>query len=274
MAIANLNGVELARGNAGPSGLINGATIAWSSIITALSDAFSRINKPQPAFSQMAIGIGLAGVHNKQWATNFASQHPQFALMQLETDAYTTLLGAHQGSPGAIIALGTGSVGEALLADGRRREVGGWGFPCGDEASGAWLGLRAVHHLQHVMDGRKERSDFSDAVLAHCGGYRDTVFAWLAKANQQSYAQLAPILFDHKDNADVKKIVEEAGLEIAKIALALDETSTLPIALCGSLAKPLEKYLPASLLKRLVSPQGDSVTGAVLLIKNALEKNE
>ena len=47
-------------------------------------------------------------------------------------------------------SLGTGSVGEIKLADGRHVEVGGWGFPAGDEASGAWMGLRAINHVQQV----------------------------------------------------------------------------------------------------------------------------
>jgi glucosamine kinase len=52
---------------------------------------------------------------------------------------------------------------------------------------------------------------------------------------------------------------------------ALDKTTSLPIALCGSLAKPVENYLPANLIKRLVSPKGDSVTGALLMIQNQLK---
>jgi len=272
VAVADCNGLELARANAGRSGLIHGADSAWNEIMHALSKAFISINQPLPAFTQMAIGIGLAGVHNKQWAANFEEKNPGFALMQLETDGYTTLLGAHQGAPGVIVALGTGSVGEALLADGTRCEVGGWGFPCGDEASGAWLGLRAVNYCQQVVDGRAAANAFSTAILDHCGGDRDAMFNWLAVANQGSYAELAPMIIAHanQSNSIAEEMVNEAGLEIEKIVLALEKTNSLPIALCGNLAKPLEKYLPASLVKRLVQPQGDSVTGALWMIKKAM----
>jgi len=273
VAIADINGVELARASAGTSGLINGADIAWTSIVNAINDAFSRLNQPVSALSQIAIGMGLAGVHNKRWAANFAEKNPGFAFMQLETDAYTTVLGAHQGAPGGIVALGTGSVGEALLADGTRREIGGWGFPCGDEAGGAWLGLRAVNYCQQVLDGRAESSVFAEAVIQQCGGPRDAVFAWLATANQRSYAELAPLVITHanQENPVAEKIVKDAGLEIMKMVLALDKTELLPVALCGNLAKPLEKYLPASLSERLVSPRGDAVTGALLMIKRSIE---
>ena len=274
VAVADANGVEFARGIAGPSGLINGADAAWVSILNAINVAFASVQLVRPDLSNVGIGVGLAGVHNKQWAAQFADKNPGFGLFQLATDAYTTVMGAHQGKPGGIVAIGTGSVGEALLPDGNHLEVGGWGFPCGDEAGGAWIGMRAINHIQQVIDGRAEASAFSAAVIEHCGGHKDAVFNWLANANQGSYAQLAPIVIkfaNQEKNAVVEQIMQEAGREIAKIALALDKTNSLPIALCGGLAKPLEKYLPADLLSRVVPPHGDSASGALLLIKKIKE---
>lgn len=276
VAVADVNGVELARGSAGPSGLINGVDVAWKAIMTAIERAFASINTAIPPLSQVGIGLGLAGVHNKQWARQFAEKNPGFGLLKLETDGHTTVLGAHYGRPGGIVAIGTGSVGEARLGDGRHREVGGWGFPCGDEAGGAWIGMRAVNHLQQVLDGRADSSAFSDDVLVHCGGNLDAVFSWLAQANQGSFAQLAPLVIAHagmQHNAVVEKIMQDAAHEIAKIAFALDKDNVLPIALCGGLARPLEKYLPASLQNRLVPPSGDSAAGALLLIKKINEGN-
>lgn len=276
VTIANCAGIALAHGTAGPSGLINGAQAAWGSIMTAIALAFSSIDQAMPALSQIGIGLGLAGVHNKQWASMFAEKNPGFALIQCETDAFTTLLGAHQGQPGAIIAIGTGSVGEALLADGSHIEVGGWGFPCGDEAGGAWLGFKAINHIQQVIDGRATGSEFADAVIKHCGGDRDAVFRWLATANQQSYAQIAPIVIAHVNSGNhgvVTEIMQQAGRSIEEIARALDPTQQLPIALCGGLAIPLMKYLPITLLERLVPPHSDSSAGALLLIKKVFESH-
>ena len=273
VAIADCNGVELARGTAGASGLRNGADFAWNSILKAIDSAFRSVSLECPELAQMAIGLGLAGVHNKQWAATFLDKNPGFAQISLETDAYTTLLGAHQGQPGGIVAIGTGSVGESIAFDGTRIEVGGWGFPCGDEAGGAWLGLRAVNHLQQVIDGRAVSSAFSEAIFKHCGGHRDAVFNWLAVANQGSYAQLAPIVVDFSIQENypvVADIMQAAAQEIVKIAQALDATNTLPIALCGGLALSFKKYLPAALISRLVTAHGDSTAGGLLLIKKTL----
>ncbi|MDC2890653.1 hypothetical protein [Psychrosphaera algicola] len=46
-----------------------------------------------------------------------------------------------------MVALGTGSVGARLDKNGKEHYVGGWGFPIGDEASGAKLGFNAVQKL-------------------------------------------------------------------------------------------------------------------------------
>ena len=273
LALADEHGVELLRATAGPSGLINGAESAWNAIMLAMVAAFAALGKPVPPLAQLAIGLGLAGVHNSQWASQFADQNPGFGILRLDTDGYTTVLGAHQGQPGGIVAIGTGSVAEALLPDGQRCEVGGWGFPCGDEASGAWMGIQAVNHIQQVLDGRLAGSAFSLAVIQHCGGGRVAVFHWLGQATQRHYAQLAPLVLAHAgqgNDAVAENILQQAGKEIAKMAYALDKTNTLPIALCGGLAESLEAYVPAELRSRLVVPAGDAVAGALLLIKKAL----
>ncbi len=267
--LAAVDGAVLGRGSAGPSGLMHGAEPAWLAILAAIKLAFSSADLSAPVLSEIALGCGLAGVNNKQWAEDFTAKDPGFAQLVLETDAGTTLLGAHQGKPGVIIALGTGSVGEVMLADGSRREVGGWGFPSSDEASGAWLGLRAINHVQHVLDGRSAGDDFSFALIDHCGGSRDAVFNWLASANQTKYAQLAPFVIEYAASvAKANEIMLAAGIEVEKMAQALDRTGALPIALCGGLADPTLLYLPQNLAKRVSKPEGDSASGALILIKN------
>lgn len=264
--LARADGSQLSQGHSGPSALMHGPDAAWAAIAAAAAMAYAEAGMLPPPLRQVAIGLGLAGVHNRQWASGFLARQPGYAAVALETDALTTLLGAHQGQAGAIIAIGTGSVGEVLDADGQRREVGGWGFPSGDEAGGAWIGLRAVNHLQQVLDGRVAGSAFADAVGAACGGPRDAVQLWLAQANQHAYAQLAPLVLAHGADPQAHAILTEAGRQVALIAAALDASGQLPLALCGGLAAPLSPYLPGSLAPRLVSPHGDSAVGALRLI--------
>lgn len=274
--LARADGVEIAEGASGPSGLMHGIANAWAAVADAAAQAFRAAGLDIPAPSRIAVGLGLAGVHNRQWAAEFVAANPGYARVALESDGHTTVLGAHGGQPGAIIALGTGSVGEIKLTDGRHVEVGGWGFPAGDEASGAWMGLRAINHVQQVLDGRLAANAFATDVANGCGGGgaepRDAIQTWLAQATQTNYAQLARIVLQHGDSNDTAgAILLAAGHEVALMANALDASGTLPIALCGGLAAPLRPYLPDALLPRLVAPQGDSAAGALRLISQRLK---
>lgn len=277
LRLQRAGGERLAQSAGGPSGLMHGIDKAWAVVESCIDMAFAQAGLARPSRAQMAIGLGLAGVNNRQWAQAFidhdANCGQPFGLLALETDALTTLLGAHGGQPGAIVALGTGSVGEALLPDGSRREVSGWGFPVGDEASGAWLGLRAVQCLQQALDGRAIATPFSAALLNQCGGNRDTLFVWLAQANQTRFAQLAPLVIEHAGcDAAARQIMREAALEVAKMANALDPAACLPLALCGGLAQAIQPHLPASLLARLTPPQDEAVGGALHLVRQQLAR--
>lgn len=271
--ITRSDGAAVGQGAAGPSGLGLGVARAWQAIGAAIDNAFASACLARPAHGVCAIGLGLAGVHNKQWAAQFIAADPGYAALALSTDGYTTLLGAHQGEPGVIVAIGTGSVGQALLPGGAEREVGGWGFPAGDEASGGWIGLRAIHHIQQVLDGRREGSAFAQALIDACGGARDAIQVWLGQATQTSYASLAPVVVAHAASDPVARgILQDAAHEVASIARALDPSATLPLALCGGLGAPLRAYLPADLLARCAAPHGDAASGALRMIEQHLKK--
>ncbi|WP_335340287.1 BadF/BadG/BcrA/BcrD ATPase family protein [Collimonas fungivorans] len=207
---------------------------------------------------------------------------PGFGALATGTDAFTTLLGAHLGQAGVVVAIGTGSVGEVLLADGSRREVGGWGFQTGDEASGGWIGLRAANHVERALDGRVVPGSLARAIVRFCGGddagadfsssqNRERVIAWVNSANQSIFAQLAPLVVAHAAQDEAAfTILHKAGQEIAQIANALDPSQQLPIALCGGLAAPLQAYLPEPLKSRAITPRADAATGALLLLRQQL----
>jgi glucosamine kinase len=265
--LARADGTELAQGRAGPSALAHGIDNAWRAITAAVHEAFANAGLAVPPWSAVAIGLGLSGVHNKDWAAAFIAAHPGYGAIVLDTDATTTLLGAHAGAPGVIVAIGTGSVGQAQLADGSMREAGGWGFPAGDEASGGWIGLRAVNLVERVVDGRAPHSAFAAELIDACGGSRDAIQRWLGGANQTAYAQLAPIVVAHAaSDPAARAMLEAAGLEVASLAHALDPGGELPLALCGGLGAPLRAFLPPQLAARCGTPQGDAASGALRMI--------
>ncbi|HGL6720188.1 ATPase [Burkholderia contaminans] len=271
--LADRHGRELAQGRGGPSGLGLGIERAWASIGAACADAFTQAGYAFD-WSQCALGCGLAGVNNPAWLAAFRAQAPLGALA-VESDAYTTVVGAHGGAPGLIVALGTGSIAAALDAAGACRIAGGFGFPSGDEASGAWLGVRALAYAQQALDGRVPRDAFANALLAETGAQdRDALVQWSCDANQTIYARLAPVVFAHRSHPVAGALIAQAGDEIGKMIDALDPQQALPVALCGGLADALAPAVPARHAARLRAPLDDSAHGALRLALQALRAAE
>ncbi|VWD56572.1 ATPase [Burkholderia lata] len=271
--LADRHGRELAQGRGGPSGLGLGIERAWASIGAACADAFTQAGLAFD-WSQCALGCGLAGVNNAAWLAAFRAQAPLGALA-VESDAYTTVVGAHGGAPGLIVALGTGSIAAALDAAGACRIAGGFGFPSGDEASGAWLGVRALAYAQQALDGRVPRDAFANALLAETGAQdRDALVQWSCDANQTIYARLAPIVLAHRSHPVAGALIAQAGDEIGKMIDALDPQQALPVALCGGLADALAPAVPARHAGRLRAPLDDSAHGALRLALQALRVAE
>ncbi len=272
--LADLQGHILGLGDAGPSALGQGAEQAWRHIQQAVAAAAAQAGLANLAPSDCAIGLGLSGAGVPTQATEFLARQPGYAAVALDNDGFTTVLGAHAGQPGAVVAAGTGSVGEVLRRDGSRGLASGWGWIAGDEGSGAWLGLKAVRHACQAMDGRVPAGSLAQAVWAVAGSNTEAMLAWGALAGQHAYASLAPLVFDCVGSDPIAAgFVAEAVFELEKLAHALDHEASLPMALCGSIAVRLAPEFSAALRARCVPPQGDSADGGVHLVRGALQQN-
>ncbi len=267
--MVHADGRFLGEGHSGPSGLTQGIEQAWTHIRLAIVSAIQSsdlkgLEPPMPG--NTALGLGLAGANNPQLHQQFLRANPGYRTVQLESDAYTSLLGAHGGQPGAMLAIGTGSVGLARHADGRRVGVGGWGFPSGDDGSGAVLGLRALNLAQRVLDGMLPASPLADAVIAATGGTPQAVLEWSCSAGQQRFAALAPLVFDSAEcDPQAAALVDYAVQTMEDMARTLDPGLALPLAILGSLGKRLAPRLSAETRQRVVTAQGDAMDGALTL---------
>jgi glucosamine kinase len=213
--------------------------------------------------------MGLSGANNIIWKNEFYFRNPGFKKIVVDTDGFTTLLGAHSGAPGVIVAVGTGSVGMVLKHSGERENVSGWGFPSGDEASGAWLGLAACALTQKAFDGRKPQTPITLAIQNFCGKTPEDFLAWLGNARQNAFAKLAPLLFQNAESdSEALILLTKAGLEIAQMVQTLDPNSELPLSICGRLGEALIPYLPEEIKKRNQKAKGDSTLGALHLLLN------
>jgi glucosamine kinase len=258
------------QGRAGPSALALGVETAWRALEAAIEDAFHSGGCPLPPPQAIALGIGVAGAECALHLQALRTRAGNYACSVFDSDAYTSLLGAHGGGPGAVIAVGTGSVGLCERPQGQRVKVGGWGYPLADEGGGAWIGMRAMALATQARDGRRAAGSLVRALwtLADAAG---GLSAWLQGANQTRYASLAPLVLEHAPaDAAAHGILVVAGLELARMARTLDPCGELPLALCGGLAAPLHPYLPGALIALLREPQGSAVDGALLMLRRHL----
>lgn len=262
----------LASAEGAPSALGQGIEKAWRAIMNTVAQAFANGHMNVPMLSECAIGLGLSGANNIIWKNEFYLRNPGFKKIFIDTDGYTTLLGAHGAKPGVIVAVGTGSVGMVLKPEGVRQSVSGWGFPAGDEASGAWLGLKAAALTQKTFDHRKLPTPLSESIKNYCGTSPEQFLHWLGNAQQNAFAQLAPLIIATAHNdSEAYELLIKAGKEIQEMVHTLDPMGVLPLCICGRLGEALIPYLPNDIKQRHLPPQGDSTVGALHLIAHQIK---
>jgi glucosamine kinase len=260
-------GPVIGSGQAGPSALGQGVAQAWRHIEAAVRAAFADAGIAVPDWDRCALGAGLSGVSHPPLRDSFVLSNIGFALLAAETDSFTMLLGAHGGQPGAILIAGSGSIAEALRADGSRATVGGWGFPVADEGSGAWLGLHAVRHAQAALDARANVSPLARRVWMQCGDRRDALQSWCDAAGQFQFAQLAPLVFDCEGcDPAAAALLQRATEALEDLVLALDPRGRLPLAAAGSIAERLAPRMRPALRGRLVPAREGAAAGALALV--------
>lgn len=259
-------GEVIGRGGAGPSALGQGVPQAWRNVEAAVRAAFADAGVAVPAWDRCALVAGLSGVSHPPLRDSFLAANIGLAQLAAETDSYTMLLGAHGGRPGAILIAGSGSIAEALRANGSRATVGGWGFPVADDGSGAWLGLHAVRHAQAAMDGRANVSPLARQVWMRCGDDRETLQSWCEAAGQFEFAQLARLVFDLEGaDPDAAALLQRATAALEDLALAIDPRGRLPLAAAGSIGERLAPRMRPALRERLVPVQEGAAAGALRL---------
>jgi glucosamine kinase len=270
--LTRVDGEVLGSAQAGPSALGQGVQQAWTNVSQAIERLFHSANVDAWQPEECAVGLGLAGAIVAKHNRDFMLAANRFGKIELASDGYTLLLGAHGGRPGAVVAAGTGSIGEALRDDGEHVAIGGWGYPVGDEGSGAWIGMRAMREAQLASDGRAPAGPLVHAIWGVAGKSREALLAWGERAGQNAYAALAPLVFD-TEATDTKaaQLLHDAARALDGIAQALDPAGRLPLVVSGSIGARLQGRLAPSIRARLVEPAGDAVDGALRLIRAQFE---
>lgn len=254
------DGRTLAEATCGPSNLTYGVDKAWQSVGAGL-DTLARMT--ERAIAGTRLWCGFAGGRSPRRQATFRASDPYgMAEIVIVTDGIASLVGAHAGEPGIVLAVGTGVAAFALETDGRVVTSSAWGYKIGDEGSGGWLGNRAVALLARHLDGRHpEASSLFDVLQRRVGQDFNAIQVWLADADATLFAALVPLIVAEADAGDAVagRLLADAAEELAIAIRAVDTGQ--PIALLGGLSNVMAPRLPADLKQRLVPAKGNALDG-------------
>lgn len=267
-------GQILGTGEAGPANTPAGLPQALRAIEDAYSQAVTEGGLTQAEISSIDAGMGIAGLNRRGFLEGLKAHDFPFNTTAFASDAAIANLGAHGGEDGAIVVVGTGSVGFARVGDDIFT-IGGYGFPVSDEGSGAELGLRAIRRALWARDGRIPHTPMTLEVLDRFHESAGEIVDWTARATPADYAALAPMVLNHAIQSDpnAELIVQEAARRIEAIIRALLERGAPYCCLMGGTSARLRDWLAPSIRERLRDPLGDALDGAILLARSRAAKN-
>ena len=225
--VADAAGAVLGEGLAGPSNPLRVGVAAAAVAVREATDracAEAGVRRLELAAAE----VGLAGVRRADIRERMRAALTGLGIETVEvvTDSDIALYGATDGKPGLVIIAGTGSICCGVNARGRRACAGGWGPAVGDEGSGSWIARRALQAVAWTTDGRGRKTSLTEAACEYFN---------VANAEDLSTAVYAPNVTNariagfgrrvteaaRRRDAVAREIVEEAGRELARAAVAV-----------------------------------------------------
>lgn len=255
----------LGEGLSGPANPLRGMKVATDSILAATQQALSCAGLAFNDMSRLTAGAGLAGVNVPQYYQLFTDwQHP-FKTLHLTSDLHIACVGAHQGQDGAVIIVGTGSCGLAAV-NGQLLELGGHGFPYGDNGSGAWFGMQLLHKVLLSLDQLAPPTQMT-ALLLQQLAVTDSIglVSHFMHATPTTYAKYAPLVFIAAEAGDAMalQLIEQGAAFITAIAQRLLSVQPPRLSFIGGLAHKLLPYLPAAVQQQVTPALQTPELGAV-----------
>lgn len=254
----------------GPASLTLGEAQAWRHIGGGLRTIAAELGLA-PGWMPPVLCLGLAGALQRARRERFTALLPATLDCHLVTDGHAQLLGAGGGEPGACLAVGTGSVLHWLDRHGQPGMAGGWGFPAGDEGSGAWLGLRVVGAYVRARDEHRHGAvpgALFGALEARIGTDVSSVQAWSTNTVSTELAALAPLIVTAAGQGDpLAASLLDDGAEQCAALLSLAPLD-VPLYLVGGLAEVYRARLPERFRSRLDEPRGGALEGLLTLARH------
>ncbi len=175
------------------------------------------------------LSIGMSALDeaaDKGTVQAFAGDMFDAGKIDMQSDAYTALMGFTLGKPGMIVICGTGSILLMLDEHGRQHVRGGWGHILGDTCSSYTLAVEGLRAVIDYWEGRGEYTALIQAATDYFGIScpRDLInHVYNPGASTDQLAQFARIVLQHNTAGDAvaQGIVARNVMFMAKEAAAM-----------------------------------------------------
>lgn len=265
-AVATTDGHILGLGKAGPANIVSDVPTTAANIILATENAFLEAKLDIQAIGECLAVLGLAG-HNVSAATDTLSGVLPFKRSEFYSDGAIALQGALGTGDGGAAIIGTGTM-YMWRVNGNESYFGGWGFPAGDQGSGADLGSSLLRQVLLGLDGVEKRSKIIEATLADFGGSGAEIVHHIRSSSPGILARYAPGVFEGAQNGDaVATAIIRRGVKHIDDALGVlvRRHGCQKLCLLGGLAPLYKQWIAEDLQCLLCDPQGNALDGAIAI---------
>ena len=274
VAIASMAGERLGEAIGGPANYTTDPDLAIRSVRAAIEVAADNAGLESIWVEQSTAHLGLAGIMSPEDASIVKSAMP-FSRTAVSDDRATSVAGALGDRDGMLAALGTGTI-VAGQKNGSTRFFGGWGHQLADQASGGWLGRRALRRTMLAFDGLTTPSSLTHALLAQFNDSPTEMIAFANKAGPGDFASLARIVIEAAQGGDDtgQSLMRDGANYLCRCIEELNLGEDAVLCLAGGVGPHYAPYLPKAYRDRIRPAYGTAVDGALALARQALEKRE
>ena len=249
----------------GPASLTNNRAGAIACVTRVVKELLIKANITA---SQVTMVCGIAGANHELARQKLHEKLSQIGLASylVTTDAIISVYGAGYGKPMLCVAVGTGSVGVRLDANGETRQFGGWGFTAGDQGSGADLGRKFVRGaLEHFDADDYLDDELYRALFDEIGQNPEEIMAWLNKAKATDFARQMHVLQRFPEHPRSVDLLQYAGKAISRLIRIGCQGEIIPVTQLGGMANYVLPYIDQAIREQLIEARGDALDGAICI---------
>ncbi len=200
-----------------------------------------------------AATIGIAGAsneHSEDWLIDTVLPVLPNCLLVPSSDLEIALAGALGERHGILLLAGTGSAAFGMSPEGRKLQIGGWGYLFGDPGSGYWIGMQVLRQIIDASDAGSAplqdtaTDNLTCRVLDHIQiSQPRQLIKWLYHNQAPPVAKIANVgrlTLEQAERGDWQaiNILQRASIQLVKLAKTLInrlEYRQAPIAFAGGL---------------------------------------